>query len=414
MNTIDNYKQIVQDCFPSECDPSELIPYIEEHILSGNPKRFIWPADLSSIILSIYECYDIVGWTVDQLPHEQTVSASSLLLATTASLSSASIEVQQLSSQLLADAEAKMRKNGYLQTMAYADSNSFALSSHSHSKLYTEGLSVEYSKDIQRMLDSPEASALTSLGVLSVSTWSQPSSKPDQKAYQIWCPKVEVPSPALFEPAVGQLLLLPVADLQALHAPSSKLKTYGATGSMVNIDIHADDFNGWVFPNGTTFTCQPGEFAAAVEAFGDGQSKTSFTVPDLQTFFYGVTDKSMHQPLSVKDQQCIVGPHVHGVKIGKLQGHIELEGFQLSGVLVTSPSPGPSQITRDMAVAYFGRSSDLIEEILPDRQTRIAIDTDNLLDIDMQTAVSNQDSTPFEPQHLALPVMMYIGAKKPV
>lgn len=66
MKTIDNIKQIVQDCFPPEVDdPSELIPYIEEHILSGNPKRFIWPADLSSVIVSIYECYDIVGWTVD-------------------------------------------------------------------------------------------------------------------------------------------------------------------------------------------------------------------------------------------------------------------------------------------------------------------------------------------------------------
>lgn len=61
---------------------------------------------------------------------------------------------------------------------------------------------------------------------------------------------------------------------------------------MVNIDIHADDFNGWVFPNGTTFTCESGEFTAAVNAFGDGRSKTQFTVPDLQTFFYGVTDRS--------------------------------------------------------------------------------------------------------------------------
>lgn len=412
MNKLDNYRQIIEDCFPDDVTPSELIPYIKTHILSGNMDRFLWPEDLSSIVLCIYECYDIVGWTVDELPRAEKLLSSSLLLATTSSLSSASMKYGVLSSQMAADVKAQLDKDGFLETMAYASQNSFALSSHSHQKLYTEDLSVEYNPYIEELsaAEDPERPVIE-LGRLSAVSWERPGLS-SLAVYPIWCPEVKVPSIALHEPAIGQLVLLPVKDLKALHAPESKLKKYGESGSMVNIDIYADDFNGWVFPNGTTFKCDPGEFAAAAAAFGNGHND-QFTVPNLDTFFYGITPRSQpnRQPLDVHPQQCIVGPHFHGVKASNVHGSLKIVDFDVGGTQVVSTSPGPTPIAPDMAIAYFSTSEDVSTVSFDSRTTTVAFNTEDAVKIDMQTAPSNYDTRKFQPVHQIIPVMMYIGKR---
>lgn len=70
------------------------------------------------------------------------------------------------------------------------------------------------------------------------------------------------------------------------------LKNYGGKQ---NIDISHSSFDGYVIPNGSTFTCKSSEFSAACELYatdGKGANSTSFTVPCLSTFIKGLADAS--------------------------------------------------------------------------------------------------------------------------
>lgn len=50
-----------------------------------------------------------------------------------------------------------------------------------------------------------------------------------------------------------------------------------------------------------------------------------------------------------------------------------------------------------MAVVYFGSSSEIVEKLQPKHEEWIMLDTSKMLDIDMQTTVSEPDSKQFEP-----------------
>ena len=55
-----------------------------------------------------------------------------------------------------------------------------------------------------------------------------------------------------------------------------------------NIDINDASFDGWVIPNGKTFTCARENFKAACEKYSPSKSPdaTVFTVPNLNGHFF--------------------------------------------------------------------------------------------------------------------------------
>lgn len=180
--------------------------------------------------------------------------------------------------------------------MSYADKNDYALASHDHDKLYTSELYIDYPDWLQDALMDP-SSEVSVLGKVHVERETSEGSRDDQASttYNIYCPVLKFPPAPLNEPAVGELKFLPVKNLQEQYG--SKMCRY--PGGKLNIDIFSEDFDGWVFPNGMTFTCKPGEFRNAVAAFGT--SRTSFQVPKLDTFFQGITPSTQKEPLKRND-----------------------------------------------------------------------------------------------------------------
>lgn len=80
-----------------------------------------------------------------------------------------------------------------------------------------------------------------------------------------------------------------------------------------NIDIHASSFNGFVVPNGTTFTCEPNEFISAKAAFAENgdTGATKFTVPNLTAFFKSCP-KTIEDIFTLNPHQTVLLEHDHG------------------------------------------------------------------------------------------------------
>lgn len=112
-----------------------------------------------------------------------------------------------------------------------------------------------------------------------------------------------------------------VGDIQFIA--SSNFKTYltayrGYTINNSNIDISLSSFDGFVIPNGATFTCQANEFQDACRAYSPSHDPyaTSFTVPNLSNMFFkcdpGLPLAST-RPLSVTTYHNALSNHTHTI-----------------------------------------------------------------------------------------------------
>lgn len=62
------------------------------------------------------------------------------------------------------------------------------------------------------------------------------------------------------------------------------LKSFN-NNSLRNVDISKDSFDGYVIPNGTTFSCRASQFKQACLTYAGNENATEFTVPSLDSFF---------------------------------------------------------------------------------------------------------------------------------
>ena len=409
-NKLHNFRQIIEECFPDVITSyDELIHYIKTELFNDTTK-YIQPWEISDIVVSIYECYDIEGIAIHELTQTNNVLSGSLLLASTvANQPSINIEYCQLSAQLFADIENCLKDAGYLKTMAYQQKNNFSLADHSHDKLYTANLNIQYSDWMQQLVEDQHEMVL--LGRISATTQNYAGGAIVEQTdvFELSCPKITAPLPVLQEPAIGEIKFIPVSNLAELY--EGKLIYYGDN---ININIYADDFDGWVFPNGTTFLHEVNEFAHANAAFGN--SSTSFTVPNLDSFVYGIhPDKNSSQLVKFVQQKTVVGPHGHTVSSSGIYGKTEALNPKVTELRVTSNEFNAPPIPADkdgIAVAYFGDSSDITVKQTPDYQTANIQLTDNKkIDINIQTVPNDNSLDIYQPACQLMPVLMYIGAK---
>ena len=88
--------------------------------------------------------------------------------------------------------------------------------------------------------------------------------------------------------SIGDLLFIDTGNLTLEEYLTS---IYGASladyAGVQNIDINSQSFDGFVIPNGTTFSCQQNEFTDACKVFSSTKKETAtrFTVPVLDSFF---------------------------------------------------------------------------------------------------------------------------------
>lgn len=94
---------------------------------------------------------------------------------------------------------------------------------------------------------------------------------------------------------------------------SGKIVKYG---TKYNIDIMDPDFDGWVYPNGTTFSVTPGEFRDACEVYGDDDS---FTVPNLESFIKANPGTMTEQAMSFRRFSNGLPKHSHKARNLKVE-----------------------------------------------------------------------------------------------
>lgn len=406
---IDNFRQIIKDCFPEEAKGEDIVEYIKKlPSLVNKPTEYIQPWEISDIILCIYECYDIEGFSISDLPLDDEVLSGSLLFASTApNQPSVNAAYYQLSSQMLSNIADQLKENGYLKPMAYQSRNNFSLAEHDHDKLYTADFDMQPSEWINSIAQENE---MLVLGRISATTYDEHDGTlvEHTEEYELSCPKIEFPPPKLNEPAIGELKFIPTSMLAKLA--EEKIMYYG---SKANIDIYADDFDGWVFPNGTTFTHEANDFPRANEIYG--KSSTTFTVPLLDQFIYAVPKTDDDKLMQTIQQHVVVGQHSHVITSSGIYGKTSIQNPKITALRVTTSEYGSLPIPPDkegLAVAYFGNSSDIQTIETSSQSQHISLDGTEKSVVSIQTAPNDSQAGTYQPECQLMPVLIYIGAKR--
>lgn len=170
-----------------------------------------------------------------------------------------------------------------------------------------------------------------------------------------------------------------------------------------NIDIHSKNFNGYVIPNGTTFTCEIDEFQDACEKFSSSKQKsaTSFTVPSLQNFPRlnpNVDSRLDSNELSVVLYKNILPSHTHKV-IGDSENPNK---YTLSNIKLTYPGSNAGS-KPDMV-----HIMKTINGTLPFKIKEVSLSY--TLNCDVVSSDSSLDVESY-PSHIKIPSLIYIGQK---
>ena len=95
-----------------------------------------------------------------------------------------------------------------------------------------------------------------------------------------------------------------------------------------NVDIYSESFDGWVYPNGTTFTTSAdSDFMQAKDVYG--VSENSFQVPDLRHFVKLNPGKNRSDALEFHSYQNGLVSHTHDINDFSCTGNIEYEDMTI-------------------------------------------------------------------------------------
>lgn len=253
-----------------------------------------------------------------------------------------------------------------VKSMAYQDTWKYALSSHDHDGQYTKAIVDAYEP-------TTEQSAL--VAVISV----------DNEVKEIYAPVREYGYPP--EPEIGTLKL--VCSKKAFKR-------------ITNDDIDKEDFDGWVYPDGTTFTPFSAErFSSAIGIYGNG-STTSFTVPNLRTFF-----KAANAPAediqTVYEQTLGIAEHSHIVKPTSIDGELKVK----SDFTFTTYVGQANSMPENMSHIHSGSNN---KPKVAQVNFNFNLEQVTFNNLSCQPYGSpNQPDQIFEPRHNTIPVMIYIG-----
>ncbi len=269
------------------------------------------------------------GKHICQLQQASKFLENDLLLVSTMSgdvpVASKKISYADLRNQLVEDVLAGLG----VKSMAYERKQMYALTSHEHDALYTR---AEWTPN--PWFDKCKDSAKVKIAALKISTETlsstDVSANPASSAVSctsndIWCPTLVIPLPP--RPEIGTLKFVTASSLQKLVAQMS-LST-SAYGSLVNVNPYdqdgkiRDDYDGWVFPNGMSFSNVDGQLSAAAKAFAGSATAETFTVPCISDFIQAYSSSgSLSSGLSKVAAQVGLKPHLHTV--GELEFKIKL------------------------------------------------------------------------------------------
>lgn len=294
--------------------------------------------------------------------------------------------------QLLKDLVAGLN----LGTMAYEDKCRWALTSHNHDAAYNK---VEWHPN-------PEyANSASCLAMIHISTETLTATdiyhNPPKDStiaiehLSVNCPVFQSPVPP--EPLIGTLRFVSVPTLQKL-VDGNQLNVNGTQVDPYDDNNHIRiDFDGWVFPNGTSIPNHNSQLSDAAFVFANNKSISSFTVPALSSFFQscGVADG-----YTITEQPQVIGlaRHEHGTSTITLTCDVEFD----SEKTVISSTKGNGG---DVYVHHGGDGDTTVQEA----SIKLPVEfNDTIRDLATNTA-GDASSEEYCPAHNLIPVMIYIG-----
>jgi hypothetical protein len=293
-------------------------------------------------------------------------------------MSSFAIEYHDLCSQTVE----RVKKGLNLGSMAFEDRNDYSLVDHVHDDVY------DYF-NIGDVL-SDENQKYWNIMTVKVSNWTE-DGKMTVKTVDINVPAVDLDDFNVFDVGTLKFVALPKFD-------ESVVRQYGDN---FNVDIDSEDFDGWVYPNGTVFTVDGNRFQEAFGLYGtepEETGKRSFKVPDLRNFLRMNPGTEKEDPMKFVRYNNGLAPHSH-----------EILGVTISGRPKT-PKINELPIGNGGSGYYdmcgFGSSSTPTGKI--DFEINGSFEDGQIENAKSMESGSSPD-VESKPTHVFMPVMVYIG-----
>lgn len=176
------------------------------------------------------------------------------------------------------------------------------------------------------------------------------------------------------------------------------------SGAVANIDIYSSSFDGWVVPNGKTYSCGANDFKAACRIFSGSETATSFTVPNLYSFVS--CNPANVETNAIEQRSCRngVAPHMHQLQTSYFGTDDPLR-FSLGQFAFTTSSTSSKQVANFVHGATGTDDNTL-------KKTTITIDliTINAI-INGITVNDSMTADETYPKHFIMPTLIYIGEK---
>lgn len=207
----------------------------------------------------------------------------------------------------------------------------------------------------------------------------------------------------------GDLVFIGCSKFEIYLKDYRKYSIIPYAGGHQNIDINAESFDGFVIPNGTTFSCSSSTFKDACKIYSSSKQEdaTAFTVPNLTTFFKcnpGVQKTNAMQQIPFQNA---------------------LPSHQHDGVLKTNYTIDPLILDLDSFWQYSGNTKSGAPVPLwvhgsnhgsiASKQTEIRLNN-----IELEASVKSasiedmKDNIESHPKYNSVPCLLYIGKKERV
>lgn len=202
-----------------------------------------------------------------------------------------------------------------VRTMAWKDKHDYSLTSHLHDDLYSRVVWIPNARY--------QGSSNLAIGTMEIVTSCDTAHKITAK---INVPVINPPLPP--EPMIGTFKFVS-ANAWAKMASTNGYSNAAQINPYDSNNKIRDDFDGWVWANGSTIENKSSQLSAASKVFANGSTTANFVVPDFSRFFKAnpktQTSYSTGNSYSVFSGQLGMPSHTHTSHSMVVGGHFELD-----------------------------------------------------------------------------------------
>ena len=386
----------IEDVLTRQCQCTQIVDSIKQ--INQQP-GCSGDIDVIDDIVDTLDYNQPLGKHVCELEETSKLFKNDLLLVSQLSSdlawTSRKISFKDLKSQLLKDLVAALE----LGTMAYEDKDHWALTSHNHDGAYNK---VEWHPNPEYTEHTTDVSCLAMIHISTETLTAtdidhNPKDSHVEQHLSVNCPIIQNTIPS--EPFVGTLRFVSAPTLQKLiDGNHLHLSVDGIQVNPYDDDNHIRlDFDGWVFPNGTSISNYNNQLSDAAFVFASNKSAESFTVPTLTSFFESCGEPNGY---SIAEEPQVIGlaRHEHSVSPIALSCDVEFNRDK-TRIYSTSDYGGKNYIHQGGNGTLSAQKADIQLPLkFKDKITNLSTTIDG-----------SESSEQYWPAHNLIPIMIYIG-----